>query len=152
MVPKYLFPGLLALCNCFTSSEEAKLCLASNQQALAEVMGCQFHNYITVISSRSPDCLLGLCAWSKHPSPGGPVKRNWGQLLAVSRQDSKASSPAGHRSLNPANNHLNLGADPSPVKLSDEMPATLTEASGETLKQWTWLNCAWFCEMIDVCF
>lgn len=54
---------------------------------------------------------------------------NLGQLLAVSRQETEVPSPAGQRSLTPADNHVKLGADPSPVELSDEMLETLTEAS-----------------------
>lgn len=57
------------------------------------------------------------------------MKMNLGQLLAVSRQETEVPSPAGQRSLTPADNHVKLGADPSPVELSDEMLETLTEAS-----------------------
>lgn len=57
------------------------------------------------------------------------MKMNLGQLLAVSRQETEAPSPAGQRSLTPADNHVKLGADPSPVQLSDEMLETLIEAS-----------------------
>lgn len=57
------------------------------------------------------------------------MKMNLGQLLAVSRQETEAPSPAGQRLLTPADNHVKLGADPSPVQLSDEMLETLIEAS-----------------------
>ena len=58
------------------------------------------------------------------------MRTNLGQLLAVSRQETEAPSPARQRSLTPTKtNHVKLGADSSPVELSDEMLETLIEAS-----------------------
>lgn len=54
------------------------------------------------------------------------------------------SNPTGHSQLNPAKDHMNLGADGSRVELLDEMLAlgdTLVAASGEILKQRTRLSC-----------
>lgn len=65
--------------------------------------------------------------------------------LADSQEGTEALSPTSHRELNPANNHIILEADFSPVKLSDETSSltdTFMEVLWDTLKQMTQVSYA----------
>lgn len=51
------------------------------------------------------------------------MARNWTPSLTNSQQGTGILSVTACKELSPANNHLSLEGDPSPVEPSDEIPA-----------------------------
>lgn len=95
-----------------------------------------------------------LC-WARRPCwellcGEGHVAGNRGQPLAYSQQETEALSPATHKDLNPANNHVKSKVDASPVELSVRPTLWLQpcrELSQATLGLWAQRNH----EIINLC-
>lgn len=95
-----------------------------NQHNVAKVMGCDLHDYVTKNSNFCLAADLPLpCCFGEASCyvVSWPMERSIRPLANI-QWWTEAFSPTTHKELNPANNHVNLEADLSPVKPPDENP------------------------------